>query len=352
MPRSTHAELRHQDDALLALLATHADGLARDALDRAYQQQYGQEIAERTLLRRLSGLQQAARIEAVGQGRATRYRVAKRSTIPATVDPSNATPVHDELYVPLSPEGAALRTLIQRPLMYREPIGYDLTWLEAYRPGVDWLLPLAMRERLHDSGRTPDAARPAGTYARDIIGRLLVDLAWASSRLEGNTCDRLDTQNLIEFGQRAEGKDAEETQMILNHKRAIEYLVDDVDRVGFSASSIRALHAALSENLLGDPADEGRLRRRPVQITGTPYLPTAIPQVIEDAFHLLLKKADAIPDLLAGSIPHEEQHQKGMEDPNETWGTASAMATACQQRKAAHQTAGAVRAFPATIKSC
>ncbi len=123
-----------------------------------------------------------------------------------------------------------------------------------------------------------------------------MDLAWASSRLEGNTYDRLDTQNLLEFGQRAEGKDAEEAQMILNHKRAIEFLVDDADRVGFAPSSIRALHAALSENLLGDPADEGRLRRRPVQITGTPYMPTAIPQVIEDAFGLLLTKADAIPD--------------------------------------------------------
>ena len=42
---------------------------------------------------------------------------------------------------------------------------------------------------------------PAGTYARDILGRLLVDLPWASSRLEGNTCSQLDTQNLIEFGQ-------------------------------------------------------------------------------------------------------------------------------------------------------
>lgn len=180
--------------------------------------------------------------------------------------------------------------------MYREPVGYDRTWLEGYRPGVDWLLPPAIRERLHESGRTPEPERPAGTYARDIIGRLLVDLAWASSRLEGNTYDRLDTQNLLEFGQRAEGKDAEEAQMILNHNRAIEFLVDDADRVGFAPSSIRALHAALSENLLGDPADEGRLRRRPVQITGTPYMPMAIPQVIEDAFGLLLTKADAIPD--------------------------------------------------------
>lgn len=53
----------------------------------------------------------------------------------------------------------------------------------------------------------PDGSRPAGTYARQVLGRLLIDLSWASSRLEGNTYSRLDTQNLIEFGRVATGKD-------------------------------------------------------------------------------------------------------------------------------------------------
>lgn len=48
-----------------------------------------------------------------------------------------------------------------------------------------------------------------------------MDLSWASSKLEGNTYSRLDTQNLIEFDQIAKGKDVIETQMILNHKAAI-----------------------------------------------------------------------------------------------------------------------------------
>ena len=45
---------------------------------------------------------------------------------------------------------------------------------------------------------------------------------------------RLDTERLIEFGQAASDKDAEETQMILNHKAAIEFLVHDADRAGFN----------------------------------------------------------------------------------------------------------------------
>jgi hypothetical protein len=60
-----------------------------------------------------------------------------------------------------------------------------------------------------------------------MLNRLLIDLSWASSQLEGNPYSRLDTERLIEFGQAAEGKGALETQMILNHKQAIEYLVLD-----------------------------------------------------------------------------------------------------------------------------
>ena len=303
MARPTNATIREQEEVLIDLLTEHehehADGLRREELGNAFGQRTGTSLPERTLHRRLGALAEAGRIEPVGKGPATRYRLRSHATAlpaPKTTPPPKKVPADDELYVPLSTEGAAVRDLIRRPMMERMPVGYDRAWLEAYRPGVDWLLPEALRAQLHELGRTPDPERPAGTYAREILSRLLVDLAWASSQLEGNTYSRLDTQVLIEFGQRAEGKDAEEAQMILNHKRAIEFLVDDADRVGFNPSTIRAIHAALSENLLGDPADEGRLRQRAVQITGTQYVPTAIPQVIDDAFHLLLQKAAAIPD--------------------------------------------------------
>ena len=125
---------------------------------------------------------------------------------------------------------------------------------------------------------------------------MLIDLSWSSSRLEGNTYNRLDTQNLIEFGQVAKGKDILETQMILNHKAAIEMLIEDVDQVGFNSFTFLNLHAILSENLLHDEASSGRLRRRPVDISGSVFHPPAIPQILEDSFRLLLQKANAIPD--------------------------------------------------------
>ena len=125
---------------------------------------------------------------------------------------------------------------------------------------------------------------------------MLVDLSWASSRLEGNTYSRLDTQNLIEFGRYAEGKDRLEAQMILNHKAAIEMLVDQVDGIGFNRYTLQNLHALLAENLLTDAGAGGRLREIDVGITGTVYHPTAIPQQIAECFDTVLAKARAIDD--------------------------------------------------------
>jgi Fic family protein len=129
-----------------------------------------------------------------------------------------------------------------------------------------------------------------------VLGRLLIDLSWASSKLEGNTYTRLDTQRLIEHGETATGKDARETQMILNHKRAIEYLVDGADELGYDIHTFQNLHALLSENLLADPSASGKLRERVVDISGTVFRPLAIPQQIDGYFGTVLDKAAAIGD--------------------------------------------------------
>ncbi|HTD61121.1 MAG TPA: Fic family protein [Gemmatimonadaceae bacterium] len=198
--------------------------------------------------------------------------------------------------MPLSSRGEEVRLLVRRPISQRTPVGYDSKFLESYIPGQTWYLLDDQRQRLHERGRTPDETKAAGTYAREIYNRLLIDLAWASSHLEGNTYSRLDTQNLLEFGQRAEGKDAAEAQMILNHKAAIAMLVDQAEYVGFNRFTLFNLHGALSDNLLGDPSGEGRLRTQPVDIGGTVYTPIAIPQRIEEMFDRLLATAAAIPD--------------------------------------------------------
>lgn len=276
------------------LIAEQPQGIGIAALEKALAQRTGAAVQRRTLQRRLERLLKDGRIVAEGQSIALVYRPALPG---AAASVAEVQPGADaELYVPVSPEGAAVRARVRLPLMHRRPVGYQREFLEAYQPGVTFYLSESIRAQLHEMGRTPVGERPAGTYARDIMNRLLVDLSWASSRLEGNTYSRLDTQNLIEFGQIAKGKDAQETQMILNHKAAIEMLIEDAEQVGFDAFTFQNLHAVLSQNLLREESACGRLRRRPVEISGTVFQPLVMPQVLEDCFRLLLQKADAIPD--------------------------------------------------------
>src|SRR3954452_2142124 len=288
MARRTRAALNDELEAIEAVVGRHPEGIGRAELEAAFAESYGRTLEWRTLLRRLRVLDDQDRVRAEGRSTRTVYRPGP-GFVPEAPPPEAG-------YVRLSREGAQVRALVRRPIAERRPVGYDGAFLERYRPGKTWYLPQQLRRTLHEIGRTPDADRPAGTYAREIFARLLIDLAWASSRLEGNTYSRLDTHNLLEFGQRAEGKEAAEAQMILNHKAAIEMLVGEAARVGFNLYTFQNLHAALSENLLPDVGDEGRLRLQPVDISGTTYRPSSIPQKVEEWFRLLLAKADAIPD--------------------------------------------------------
>ncbi|MDE2562845.1 MAG: Fic family protein, partial [Sphingomonadales bacterium] len=128
------------------------------------------------------------------------------------------------------------------------------------------------------------------------LNRLLIDLSWNSSRLEGNTYSLLDTRRLIDFGQEAEGKQRLEAQMILNHKDAIEFLIGEADEIGFNRYTILNLHALLANNLLANPQAAGSLRRIGVGIERSVFLPLEVPQRIEECFDQILATANAISD--------------------------------------------------------
>ncbi len=76
-------------------------------------------------------------------------------------------------------------------------LGYQRDFLDAYRPNETWHLSESLRRQLHQMGRTADGDEPVGSDGRTILHRLLIDLSWASSHLEGNTYSRLDTRELI-----------------------------------------------------------------------------------------------------------------------------------------------------------
>ena len=277
-------------DAILAVVAAHPEGVRvstiRDGLP--------DELPPRMLQRRLALLIDQQRLIAEGRGKGRRYRVPVN--ISGTGNLTLKVAGQAEVYVPVSPEGQSVRQAVRAPIQNRQPTGYQRDFLDGYRPNVTYYLPPETRRRLLDRGRPPDAERPAGTYARTIYSRLLIDLSWNSSRLEGNTYSLLETERLLELGEAAEGKNALEAQMILNHKAAIEMLVDQADEIGFNRYTILNLHALLADNLLADPQAGGRLRRIPVDIDGTVYHPLEVPQLIDECFETILETAAAITD--------------------------------------------------------
>ena len=199
-------------------------------------------------------------------------------------------------YIPLSADSRDILAYIDQPLEARKPVGYQRDFLDTYQPNRTWYLPAPLRRQLRKMGETGQAGLPAGTYGRAILGRLLIDLSWASSHLEGNTYTRLDTRELIEHGKVAQGKAAMETQMILNHKTAIELLVENADMVGFDLHTLLNLHSALSENLLPNPGDEGRIRQHAVEIGKSVYRPLSLPMQIGELLNGVLDKANRIAD--------------------------------------------------------
>lgn len=258
-------------------------------------------VSRRSLQRRLDMWARSGAIKTEGIRRGRRYFPAGNRTVPTVAgevrQPATVSePEAVTSSVAVSAAGRQVLALVHRPIADRAPIGYQRDFLDRYVPNGTEYLPENLKTHLRALGRTPDGNRPAGTYAREILNRLLIDLSWASSRLEGNTYSLLDTRELIEHGRAAPGKDAKETQMILNHKAAIELLVESAEEIGVNRYTITNLHALLADNLLEDSSNAGRLRTTSVAIGGTTYLPTAIPQLIEDQFTLLLEKAATIRD--------------------------------------------------------
>lgn len=78
--------------------------------------------------------------------------------------------------MPITPEAEAIKRAVRAPIQDWRPVGYQRNFLDGYRPNVTWYLPAETRQRL------------------------------------------LETERLLELGEAAEGKDAREAQMILNHK--------------------------------------------------------------------------------------------------------------------------------------
>jgi fido (protein-threonine AMPylation protein) len=236
-----------------------------------------------TIKRLLAKLQSGQKISRAGRARGVRYSLIKPS------DPSQLRRSEGSLKI-----GQRLAA----PLATRVPVTYQRDFVDNYRPNHSALIPRALADELNSLGRM-QGQQPAGTYARKVLEPLLMDLSWSSSQLEGNRYSLLATEELFRGGISNGNADA---VMLLNHKNAIEFLVDTVPTQGLTIGLVRNLHALLMQDLLADTNALGAVRTKIVNISDTTYVPTQVPLLLQEMLESIISKARLVNNPIEASF--------------------------------------------------
>lgn len=232
----------------------------------------GAGYSERTVRRWLKEWVDSGIVLKQGQKRGTQYAILNAST----EEPNKLI---------FSVASQKVLKKISIPYAHRLPVTYYPKWLDDYRPNIDKYLSKAQVKQLRTAGDRSNKDKPAGTYAKQIYDRLLIDLSYNSSRLEGNTYSLIETKQLILNGIDAPGKLDEEKTMLLNHKEAIRFLIDKSNQKTIDETMILSLHYLLSDGLVAAKY-AGQVRDHGVRIGGSIYIPLENP----DLLHKMLKK--------------------------------------------------------------
>lgn len=120
------------------------------------------------------------------------------------------------------------------------------------------------------------------------LERFIIELSWKSSKIEGNTYTLLDTERLLQEGIPAEGHTANETAMVINHKRAFSFIMENLENLhknGITSNFVEKVHELLTLNLGVSRGVRGGL----VGIIGTKYKPLDNKYQINEALESLYK---------------------------------------------------------------
>ena len=228
--------------------------------------------SDATLKRMIAAGIKAGDIVAEGKARATRYRLSPQAQLlmPLNLDTYFALEV-DERQVQSSYNFELINGLLAETRLFSDKEQSHLDALqEEFRQHVSELTDNEYRKEME---------------------RLGIDLSWKSSQIEGNTYTLLETERLLRESKTAEGKTKEEAVMLLNHKDALSFILDNPDYLQeLTVSHIEDIHQLLTKDL---SIDKG-LRRHRVGITGTNYHPLdnefQIREAMRDACKLINSK--------------------------------------------------------------
>lgn len=230
--------------------------------------------SDATLKRMIAAGIKAGDIVAEGKARATRYRLSPQAQLlmPLNLDTYFVLEV-DERQVQSSYNFELINGLLAETRLFSDK---EQSHLDA----------------LQDEFRQHVGELTDNEYRKEME-RLGIDLSWKSSQIEGNTYTLLETERLLRESKTAEGKTREEAVMLLNHKDALSFVLDNPDYLKeLTVSHIEDIHQLLTKDL---SIDKG-LRRHRVGITGTNYHPLdnefQIREAMRDACELINSKSN------------------------------------------------------------
>ena len=230
--------------------------------------------SDATLKRMIAAGIKAGDIVAEGKARATRYRLSPQAQLlmPLNLDTYFALEV-DERQVQSSYNFELINGLLAETRLFSDK---EQSHLDA----------------LQDEFRQHVSELTDNEYRKEME-RLGIDLSWKSSQIEGNTYTLLETERLLRESKTAEGKTREEAVMLINHKDALSFVLDNPDYLKeLTVSHIEDIHQLLTKDL---SIDKG-LRRHRVGITGTNYHPLdnefQIREAMRDACELINSKSN------------------------------------------------------------
>jgi fido (protein-threonine AMPylation protein) len=181
----------------------------------------------------------------------------------------------------------------------RPKVRYEVERISNYKPNVTTWLTGSALARMHDAvaeSKRRHSDNTSMAASRRAAERFLIDLSWASSSLEGSTYEYLDTVALISYGQKAKGGTALDSTLILNHKRAIAFMMEAIsEKQDITVEFISRIHALLMRDILED-AELGTIRTIDVNITASAYHPSSDGRILQASLAAIVERMNQIED--------------------------------------------------------
>ena len=221
------------------------------------------EGSDATMKRLLAAAVAKGDVVVEGKARATRYRLSAQAHL--------LMPLNLDTYFAQDVDQREVQTSFNFDLIRQQLPAVHLFTDEE----MEHLNTLQAEFRQHVSEMTENEYRKE-------MERLGIDLSWKSSQIEGNTYSLLETERLLRESKTADGKTKEEAMMLLNHKDALRFILDNPDYLmQLTVSHIEDIHQLLTKDL---SVDRG-IRHRRMGITGTNYHPLDNEFQIREAMH-------------------------------------------------------------------